>query len=135
MRRRRTSTFKAYAERSFGVFQEEPQEVVLRFAPVGRAGRPRTFSSIRPKTLSDEQDGSLTVRFPHGALLEIAHHLMTWGPAVSIIAPKAYKDTMREVVAGRPCPLLSVRSVSPSARILLERTNIAFFFFFFFFFF
>ena len=37
---------KAYAERSFGVFQEEPQEVVLRFPPPPRR-TPAPFSSIR----------------------------------------------------------------------------------------
>jgi predicted DNA-binding transcriptional regulator YafY len=89
---------KAYAERSFGVFQEEPQEVVLRFAP-SAAPDARAFLFHPTQTLSEEPDGSLTVRFRAGAFLEIAHHLMTWGPAVSIIAPKALKDTMREVVA------------------------------------
>jgi predicted DNA-binding transcriptional regulator YafY len=89
---------KAYAERSFGVFQEEPQEVVLRFAP-SAAPDARAFLFHPTQTLSDEPDGSLTVRFRAGGFLEIAHHLMTWGPAVSIIAPKALKDTTREVVA------------------------------------
>ncbi len=32
---------KAYAERSFGVFHEAPEEVVLRFAPSAALGRPR----------------------------------------------------------------------------------------------
>ena len=89
---------KAYAERSFGVFQEEPRRGRAAFrypaAPDARA-----FLFHPTQTLSDEPNGSLTVRFRAGGLLEIAHHLMTWGPAVSIIAPKALKDTMREVVA------------------------------------
>ena len=42
---------------------------------------------------------SLTVRFKAGGFLELAHHLMTWGPGVTILAPQALKDVMRERVA------------------------------------
>ena len=89
---------RAYAERSFGVFQEEPLEVVFRFAP-SAAPDARAFLFHPTQTLSDEPDGSLTVRFRAGGFLEIAHHLMTWGPSVTIVAPKALQDTMRELVA------------------------------------
>jgi len=78
---------RAYAERSFGVFQEEPLEVVLRFAP-SAAPDARAFLFHPTQTLSDEPDGSLTVRFRAGGMLEIAHHLMTWGPSVTIVAPE-----------------------------------------------
>jgi predicted DNA-binding transcriptional regulator YafY len=49
--------------------------------------------------LSDEPDGSLTMRFRAGGLLEIARHLMAWGPSVTIVAPEALQDLMRETVA------------------------------------
>jgi predicted DNA-binding transcriptional regulator YafY len=91
---------KAYAECSFGVFQEELQEVVQRFAP-SAAPDARAFLFHPTQSLSDEPDGSLTVRFRAGGLLEIAHHLMTWGPSVTILAPKALQDLMREL-AGAP---------------------------------
>ena len=64
---------------------------MLRFAPWPRR-TPVPFCSIRPNALSDEPDGSLTVRFRAGGFLEIAHHLMTWGPDVTILAPQALKD-------------------------------------------
>jgi predicted DNA-binding transcriptional regulator YafY len=89
---------RAYAERSFGVFQEEPLEVVLRFAP-SAAPDARAFVFHPTQTLSDEPDGSLMVRFRAGGVLEIAHHLLTWGPSVTIVAPKALEDRMRELVA------------------------------------
>ena len=89
---------QAYAERSFGVFQEEPQEVVLRFAPAA-APDARAFLFHPTQSLSDEADGSLTVRLRAGGLLELAHHLMNWGPSVTIVAPPALKDRMRELVA------------------------------------
>ena len=78
---------RAYAERSFGVFQEEPLELVFRFAP-SAAPDARAFLFHPTQTLSDEPDGSLTVRFRAGGMLEIAHHLMTWGPSVTIVAPE-----------------------------------------------
>ena len=80
------------------MFQEEPLEVALRFAP-SAAPDARAFLFHPTQTLSDEPDGSLTVRFRAGGMLEIAHHLMTWGPSVTIVAPKALEDTMRELVA------------------------------------
>jgi predicted DNA-binding transcriptional regulator YafY len=89
---------RAYAERSFGVFQEEPQEVVLRFAP-SAAPDARAFLFHPTQSQSDEPDGSLTVRFSAGGFLELVHHLMTWGPSVTIVAPKALEDLMRETVA------------------------------------
>ena len=89
---------QAYAERSFGVFQEEPQEVVLALrAPA--APDARAFLFHPTQSLSDEADGSLTVRLAPAELLELTHHLMNWGPSVTIVAPPALKDRMRELVA------------------------------------
>jgi predicted DNA-binding transcriptional regulator YafY len=88
----------AYAERSFGVFQEAPEEVVLSFAPEAAADA-RSFLFHPRQTLEDGPDGSLIVRFRAGGLLEMAHHLMTWGPGVTIVAPKALQDLMQELVA------------------------------------
>ncbi len=89
---------RAYAERSFGVFQEAPEEVVLRFAP-SAAPDARAFLFHPTQRLTDEPGGSLVVRFRAGGFLEMAHHLMTWGPDVTILAPQALKDLMRELVA------------------------------------
>jgi predicted DNA-binding transcriptional regulator YafY len=88
---------KAYAELSFGVFHEEPEDVVLRFAP-SAARDARTYLFHPTQTFTGEADGSLTVSFHAGGLLQIAHHLMTWGPAVTIVAPPELQDLMREQV-------------------------------------
>jgi predicted DNA-binding transcriptional regulator YafY len=87
----------AYAKRSFGVFHEEPLQVAFRFAP-SAAPDARAFLFDPTQTLGDEPDGSLTVRFRAGGFLEIAHHLLTWGPSVTIVAPKALEDRMGELV-------------------------------------
>ena len=86
---------KTYAEQSFGVFHEEPEDIVLCFAP-SAAPDARAFLFHPTQRLSDEPDGSLTVRFRAGGFLEMAHHLMTWGPDVTIVAPQRLKDPMRE---------------------------------------
>jgi predicted DNA-binding transcriptional regulator YafY len=88
---------EAYASRSFGVFQEEAEEVVLRFHP-SAAPDARTYIFHPTQTMIDEGDGSLTVRFRAAGLLQIAHHLMTWGPTVAIVAPERLKELMREEV-------------------------------------
>lgn len=88
---------RAYADRSFGVFQEEPEDVVLRFAP-SAARDARTYLFHPTQITTDEQDGSLTVRFRAGGLLQIAHHLMTWGKAATVLAPPRLQEIMREQV-------------------------------------
>lgn len=68
---------KTYAERSFGVFQEEPEEVLLRF-DASAAPDARAYVFHPTQSMTDEPDGSLTVRFRAGGLVQIANHLMTW---------------------------------------------------------
>ena len=46
--------------------------------------------------LTDEPDGTLTVRFTASGWLEMAWHLYKWGDAVEVIEPAA----LRELVAG-----------------------------------
>ena len=89
---------KAYAERSFGVFQEEPEDVELRF-DASAAPDARAYVFHPTQSMTDEADGSLTVRFRAGGLVQIANHLMTWGPTVTILAPERLRETMREKVA------------------------------------
>ena len=89
---------KAYASRSFGVFQEAPEEVVLRFDPSAAADA-RSFLFHASQTIADEADGSLIVRFRAAGFLQIAHHLMTWGSAVTIIAPEELRSIISQQIA------------------------------------
>ena len=88
-----------YAARSFGVFQEEPEEIELRFAQSSAAdAQSYLFHPTQSMTLA--KNGSLTVRFRAAGLLQIVHHLMTWGPAVTIMKSRRLKQLMlREVDA------------------------------------
>jgi predicted DNA-binding transcriptional regulator YafY len=87
----------AWASRSFGVFQEEAHDIVLRFDD-SAAGDARAYIFHPTQSFVDEPDGSLTVRFRAAGLLQIAHHLMTWGTTVTILAPDELKTIMWNTV-------------------------------------
>jgi predicted DNA-binding transcriptional regulator YafY len=63
--RRRGFSLQAYAERSFGVFQEKPFDVIWRFSPKAAADA-RQFLFHPTQVLEDQPDGSLIVRFRAG---------------------------------------------------------------------
>jgi predicted DNA-binding transcriptional regulator YafY len=87
---------RAFAERSFGVYQEEPYEVVWRFAPdVAEAARSWRFHPTQ--RLEECADGSLIVRFRAGGLQEMAFHAFTWGGKLEVLAPKALRELLREM--------------------------------------
>lgn len=50
--------------------------------------------------MTDEEDGSLTVRFRAGGLREICWHLFTWGDTVTIVAPAALREMLRVASQG-----------------------------------
>jgi predicted DNA-binding transcriptional regulator YafY len=83
----------AYAAQSFGVFQEDPIDVVLRFAP--EAANDASGWLFHPsQSTKRETDGALTVRFRAGGVREMAWHLFTWGDAVTIVGPEDLKTMM-----------------------------------------
>ena len=84
-----------YAAQSFGVFQEEPIDVVLRFTPEAAEDAER-WSFHPSQTLTREADGSLTVRFRAGGMLEMCWHLFTWGTAATVVTPDSLRRLMAE---------------------------------------
>ena len=77
---------EAYARRSFGTFQEEPVDVVLRFTPETK--RDASGFLFHPsQTMAENADGTLTVRVTTGGLDEMCWHLVTWGDSVTIEQP------------------------------------------------
>ncbi len=85
----------AYAANSFGVFQEEPFNVVWRVSPEA-ADDAREHLFHPSQTFEDQPDGSLLVRFKAGGLLEMCWHLFTWGGAIQVVEPQELIDVMRE---------------------------------------
>ena len=92
--RKSSFSIEKYAENSFGVFQEQPIDVVWRFSP--KAARDAAEFLFHPsqktKTLPD---GSLVVSFRAGGLLEMCWHLFTWGAEVEVVKPKRLAAMLR----------------------------------------
>ncbi len=84
---------RRYAKRSFGTFQEEPVEVALRFEP-SVASDVRAFLFHPDQTVSENDDGSLTVRFTAGGLNEMCWHLFTWGDSVTVERPDELRQRL-----------------------------------------
>jgi predicted DNA-binding transcriptional regulator YafY len=93
--RREDFSLPTYAAQSFGVFQEEPIDVVLRFTP--EAAEDATRWLFHPsQSVSHEVDGELTVRFRAGGMHEMCWHLFTWGTAVTVIEPEKLRIYLAE---------------------------------------
>lgn len=83
---------KAFAQRSFGVFQrpEEYSEVVWRFS-ARAAAHARGFEFHPSQQVQEQPDGSLLVRFKASGHLEMAWHLYMWGSEVEVLEPPALR--------------------------------------------
>ena len=90
----------AFANRSFGIYQDGVEDVELTILPVGQAvDEARVWRFHPTQTLSDNPDGSLTVRFSASGMRELAWHLFTWGEGVRIEKPERLKQAMQEALA------------------------------------
>jgi len=96
--RNRSFSLREYAQRSFGLFQEEPVDVVWKFSPKVAVDA-REFVFHPTQVLEPQPDGSLTVRFRAGGLQEMAWHLVTWGDQVQIVKPKQLSAMLRQMSA------------------------------------
>jgi predicted DNA-binding transcriptional regulator YafY len=95
--RRKDFDMAAHAAQSFGLFQEEPFDVTLRFTPE-RSDEAAGWMFHPSQSMNREADGSLIVRFRAGGALEMAWHLFTWGTNVTIIAPEHLRAGMTELL-------------------------------------
>lgn len=82
-----------FASQSFGIFQDEIEDVVLRVSPQG-AAEARGWRWHPTQTLEDQADGGVIVRFRASGMRELAWHLFTWGEQVTIVAPQRLKAVM-----------------------------------------
>lgn len=81
-----TFSLDDYANRSFAIYQETPEEIILKFKPVA-AEDARAYIFHPTQEIKTDKDGSLIVSFKAGGLMQIAHHLLTWGDTVSVLEP------------------------------------------------
>lgn len=86
-----------HAARAFGSYHDASEfgEVEWRFAP-DAADIARHFLFHPRQEMTENSDGTLTVRFQAAGHLEMAWHLYQWGDKVEVIAP----DSLRKLVAG-----------------------------------
>lgn len=92
-----TFDLEAYAERSFGVFQEEPYEVTWRFSAAA-AGDVREHHFHPTQRMEEQPDGSLIVRFKAGGWKEMCWYVMTWEGEAEILEPPHLRKAYREMV-------------------------------------
>jgi predicted DNA-binding transcriptional regulator YafY len=88
-------SLEAYARRSFGMFQEEPFDVVWKFSHEA-AAEAREYEFHPEQTTEDLPDGSLIVRFHAGGALEMSWHLYTWGDTVEVLKPQDFWERFED---------------------------------------
>ena len=86
-----------HAARAFGSFHAEAEygAVVWRFSPEA-APTAREFVFHPEQEMTEEPDGTLTIRFHASGWLEMAWHLYMWGDAVEVLAP----EDLRAMIEG-----------------------------------
>jgi len=84
---------RAFAQNSFGVYQETPRDIVWRFTPEAADGA-RNYTFHPTEQVEEQPDGGLIVRFRAGGLLEMCWHLYTWGDGVEVLEPQELKDLL-----------------------------------------
>lgn len=85
---------QAFASQSFGIYQDQIEDVVLQVSPEG-ADEARAWRWHPTQTVEDQPDGSVLVRFRASGMRELAWHLFTWGEQVTIVEPSRLKAVMR----------------------------------------
>ena len=87
-----------FASQSFGIYQDEIEDVVIRIAPEG-AAEARGWRWHPTQSFEDQADGGVIVRFRASGMRELAWHLFTWGEQASILAPERLKTVMAAELA------------------------------------
>jgi predicted DNA-binding transcriptional regulator YafY len=91
-------SLQAYADESFGIYQDDTEDVVLRIAPQGAEDALR-WRFHANQSVEPHADGAVIVRFRASGMRELAWHLFTWGDKLRIVAPQALKDMMTQELA------------------------------------
>ena len=86
-------SLQAYADESFGIYQDDTYDVELAITPEGAEDALR-WRFHTGQTLETRADGWTIVRFRASGMRELAWHLFTWGDKVRIVAPEALREMM-----------------------------------------
>ncbi len=100
-------SLQAYADQSFGIYQDDMEDVVLRVSPRA-ADSARRWRFHVGQVLEGEPDGSVRVSFRASGMRELALHLFTWGADVQVLAPDRLRAlliaALREALAAHAGP-------------------------------
>ena len=88
-------SLQAYADRSFGIYQDAAEDVELRFAAAAAESAQRWRFHVGQE-VAREPDGGVVVRFRASGMRELAFHLLTWGADVQVRAPARLRDLLVE---------------------------------------
>ncbi len=92
-------SLQAYADESFGIYQDDTEDVVLQVTPEGAEDALR-WRFHANQSVEPQADGGVIVRFRASGMRELAWHLFTWGDKVEVLAPAELKQTLgRELAA------------------------------------
>ena len=86
-------SLQAYADESFGIFQDDTEDVVLRVTPAGAEDALR-WRFHANQSVERQADGAVIVRFRASGMLELAWHLFSWGDKVRVLAPPGLRATL-----------------------------------------
>jgi predicted DNA-binding transcriptional regulator YafY len=90
-------SLQAYADESFGIYQDDTHNVVLKILPHGAEDALRWRFHAKQR-VEPQPDGSVMVRFRASGMRELAWHLFTWGDKAEVVAPQALQDMMVEEI-------------------------------------
>ena len=86
-------SLQAYADESFGIYQDDTEDVVLAATPEGREDALR-WRFHANQTVEELTDGQVIVRFRASGMRELAWHLFTWGDKIRVVAPQTLQDML-----------------------------------------
>ena len=91
-------SLEGFANNAFGIFQDgNVYDVHWRFEAVA-ADDVREFHFHPTQQLTENDDGTIDVKFCASGLREMCWHLVTWAGAVKILAPKELKAAYQEFI-------------------------------------
>jgi predicted DNA-binding transcriptional regulator YafY len=86
---------QAYANLSFGIYQEDVEDVVLRVLPES-ADEALSWRFHPTQAMAPQPDGAVVVTFRASGMRELAWHLFTWRDQIEILAPARLRELMVE---------------------------------------
>lgn len=86
-------SLQAYADESFGIYQDDTHNVALKINATGAEAAMRWRFHANQQMEPLDNGGGL-VRFRASGMRELAWHLFTWGDRVRVLEPQALKDLL-----------------------------------------